>query len=60
MPKYCVYFFNRFDGIDQWVRLDCKTDEEAIARAEILRHTYLFELWDRDRLVRSFPPLTSE
>lgn len=59
MPAYRLYYLNPKGGIRRAVELACDTDEDAIAMVTQHVDGHAMELWDRDRVVRTFPATAS-
>jgi hypothetical protein len=55
MPAYRLYYLNPKGGIRRAVELDCETDDAAVALVGQHVDGHAMELWDRDRVVRTFP-----
>lgn len=55
MPYYRLYYLNNAGSIRRAVELPCQNDDEAITQAGRHRDGQAMELWDRDRVVKTFP-----
>ncbi len=55
MPAYRLYYLNPKGGIRRAVELACDTDAAAIDLVAQHVDGHAMELWDRDRVVRTFP-----
>ncbi len=55
MVDYRLYFFGEDGHIESVAVLIAETDEEAISLATALTDARMMELWNRGRVVKSFP-----
>ena len=55
--NYIVHFFDAHEHLRRSVRLESRTDDEAIGQAALLAHPNVLEVWQGDRCVWRFEPL---
>lgn len=55
MSYYRLYFFEN-DSIRNMMEIECVSDDAALALAQAHRPEAVWELWNRDRLVRRNEP----
>lgn len=53
---YLLHFFDQHEHVRRSIRLDARTDEEAVVRAAAMDHPHVMEVWNGDRCVRRFEP----
>jgi hypothetical protein len=59
MPYYRLYFFDDGGSIRNMMEIECVSDDAALSLAAAHRPEGVWELWNRDRLVRRHDAINS-